>query len=44
MKDDPVLLYSVAYGIASITPNRPTKLNAFTCEMLLLLRDALNDA
>jgi len=44
MKDDPVLLYTVADGIASITLNRPTKLNAFTREMLLLLRDALDDA
>ena len=44
MKDDPVLLYTVANGIASITLNRPTKLNAFTREMLLLLRDALDDA
>ena len=43
MTDEPIL-FAVARGVATITLNRPARLNALTADMLVMLRDRLDEA
>ncbi len=44
MNDSNILIYNVANGVATITLNRPDKLNAFNDELTFALQDALDGA
>jgi enoyl-CoA hydratase/carnithine racemase len=42
--DYETILYQVSHNILTVTLNRPAKLNAFTCQMMLELIDAIDRA